>query len=746
MNEAKTKRTMRAGREFAVACALAVVTALPAQAIAGNDEGVQIRALSTRPFAVSGGDVLLEVRAPRHLRARDLVVRVNGKDVSDAFFSDGDAKLTGLVTGLKDGRNVVTVSARYQHRNVYFDKLELTNFATSGEIFAPHQRPWICETEASGLAAPPAQGPCSAPARYEWFYRTTAGTFAPLASLARPFPADLAQTTTIDGNTVDYIVRVESGVINESIYRIAILDDPTNPIADPWTKGGKRPGPGWNGKLTWPFGGGASPAFRSGRNAVTSALQDIPLSLGFAVAFGTRNTFGTGADDVVSAETLMMIKERFIEQYGLPKFTIGSGGSGGAIQQHLITYNYPGLLDAITPNIPYPDVASIAVDIIDCHLLNHYFNDIANPADWPGSRRAAVDGYAVATSGAGAGQTVCQTGWSGFAEALQDARGAVPNRGFDAVVPLDVRYDPVTNPGGARGTIWDSNVASLGRDRQTGFARSVYDNVGVQYGLHALDSGAITKAEFLDLNESIGGRDVDGNLIARRSVGDRKGIENAYEFGRVTSGERWTLPIIHTRDYRDFNNDIHTRERSFATLARHLRANGTTENLVMWTTPAGGAPGANLAQMALLAHNEWLENILADHSNRPYSLKVIRNKPESLKDACWDATGAKFEERPTLDPSAACNQLFPVHENVRIAAGGPVAGDILKCRLKPVRGSDYSVTFSDAEMARLRSIFPHGVCDWSRPGVGQRELKDAWLAFPRAGRAVSLEREGDRGH
>jgi hypothetical protein len=39
-------------------------------------------------------------------------------------------------------------------------------------------------------------------------------------------------------------VRVESGVIDESIYRIAIIDDPTNPISNPWPSG-KKPGPGW---------------------------------------------------------------------------------------------------------------------------------------------------------------------------------------------------------------------------------------------------------------------------------------------------------------------------------------------------------------------------------------------------------------------------------------------------------------------------------------------------------------------
>jgi hypothetical protein len=352
----------------------------------------------------------------------------------------------------------------------------------------------------------------------------------------------------------------------------------------------------------------------------------------------------------------------------------------------------------------------------------------------------------VATTGAGTGQTVCQTGWSGLAEAWQDARGTVPNRGFDAAVPVALRYDPVTNPGGARGTLWDSNASSLGRDPVTGFARSLYDNVGVQYGLKALDNGDITVAEFLDLNDRIGGRDVDGNIVARRSAGDVRGIANAYAHGRITSGERWTLPIIHTRDYRDFNNDIHTRERSFATLARHQRANGTTDNLVMWTTPTGTAPGVNLPRLALLAHNEWLENIAADRSRLPYAKKVIRNKPATVKDACWDSTGAKFEERPTLDPSARCNQLFPVHENVRIAAGGPWAGDILKCRLKPVRANDYAVTFTAAELARLKAIFPHGVCDWAKPGVGQRALKDTWLSYPRPGRAVSLEDGRDHGH
>ena len=64
-----------------------------------------------------------------------------------------------------------------------------------------------------------------------------------------------------------------------------------------------------------------------------------------------------------------------------------------------------------------------------------------------------------------------------------------------------------------------------------------------------------------------------------------------------------------------------------------------------------------------------------------------------------------------------------------MAAGGPIAGDILKCQLKRVTMSDYAVSFTGAERARLARIFPQGVCDWSRPGVSQQPMTDTWLRF-----------------
>jgi hypothetical protein len=76
-------------------------------------------------------------------------------------------------------------------------------------------------------------------------------------------------------------------------------------------------------------------------------------------------------------------------------------------------------------------------------------------------------------------------------------------------VPPGLRYHPTSNRDGARPTVFDIALSIYGTDPATGFALRPYDNVGVQYGLAALKAGAITMAQFLDLNERIGGYDQD---------------------------------------------------------------------------------------------------------------------------------------------------------------------------------------------------------------------------------------------
>ena len=101
-------------------------------------------------------------------------------------------------------------------------------------------------------------------------------------------PADLAQTTTIDGRTVDYIVRLERGTIDRAVYEIAALHDPASPPS-PFTAE-----PGWNERLVYTFGGGCNVGYHQG-TGTGGVLNDLFLSRGYAVASSSLNVYETTA-------------------------------------------------------------------------------------------------------------------------------------------------------------------------------------------------------------------------------------------------------------------------------------------------------------------------------------------------------------------------------------------------------------------------------------------------------------------
>ena len=85
-----------------------------------------------------------------------------------------------------------------------------------------------------------------------------------------------------------------------------------------------------------------------------------------------------------------MTKERFIEGYGVPLYTVGVGGSGGTIQQYVYAQRHPGvIIDAAIPQYSYPDMVTQTIHVGDCELLEHYMDvtDGANPK-WAGGRTA----------------------------------------------------------------------------------------------------------------------------------------------------------------------------------------------------------------------------------------------------------------------------------------------------------------------------------------------------------------------
>src|SRR6266508_3024141 len=70
---------------------------------------VEIRTLSNRADLVSGGDVFVEVVVPdNHRHGRPVRVKVGRRDVSRAFARRDDGRITGVITGLAVGENVIT--------------------------------------------------------------------------------------------------------------------------------------------------------------------------------------------------------------------------------------------------------------------------------------------------------------------------------------------------------------------------------------------------------------------------------------------------------------------------------------------------------------------------------------------------------------------------------------------------------------------------------------------------------------
>ena len=87
---------------------------------------------------------------------------------------------------------------------------------------------------------------------------------------------------------------------------------------------------------------------------------------------------------------------------------------------------------------------------------------------------------------------------------------------------------------------------------------------------------------------------------------------------------------------------------------------------------------------------------------------------------------------------AKCGEIFPNMTDARIVAGGPITSDIFKCQLKAIDAKDYKVAPNGDQMAQLKAAFPDGVCDWTKPGIGQQAKLVPWAVFTDAGKYAGL--------
>jgi len=662
-----------------------------------------IQVLSGRPELVSGGDALVAVQPPRGTRVKG--IDLEGRDVSRQFTATG-GRYVGLLKGLRPGGNVVGVTlAESGSTNRYY--LRLTNHSIDGPVFAgPQIQPWAC---AAGTKGPK----CSKAASYELFYvpvgmerlgvsaagSGVASSFRPYDPASPPPASFIATTTTQTGATVPFIVRVETGFMDRDEYKIAALYQP----GKPWTA--VKPQSQFNHKLVLTHGASCDTEYTSG--SAPDVMNAAALGAGFVVASHALDNAGHNCNILTQAESLVMTKERVIEQYGTLRYTIGSGCSGGSLVQQQVANAYPGVYQGISPQCSFTDAWSSAQQYVDYLILLKYFQD---PSRWtPGT---AWDPVAI-------GQVL---GHPNIANPLTFTT-AIPNSSDPSRscpgVPDEKVYDPQTNPRGVKCTLQDYMVNLFGK-RPDGFANRGLGNEGIQYGLAGLRQGLLTPQQFVDVNAHVGGIDIKGELSPKRIKGDIDGLKRAYSGGAVNSGNN--LDKVAIIDLRGPDpGAFHDVYRTYVMRARLLRNFGTAANQVLWRGQVPLIGDANYVDEAIFALDKWLARVEADGRSIPLAQKIIQDKPNDVGDRCTDGAGQSV-------PSEVCDQTVASYSAPRIAAGGPLTDDVLSCQLKPLRRDDYNVTFTDAQWAELKKAFPTGVCDYSRPGIGQRGAI-GWLTF-----------------
>jgi Tannase-like family of unknown function (DUF6351) len=667
----------------------------------GNGGPPRIEVLSNRADLISGGDALVQVVLSNKADPASVSVRLNGTDITSAFAVRPNGAYEGLVTGLAVGKNDLTATAPKGPPA----HITITNHPSGGPVFAgPQVQPWICKTVAGFPAPTDAQ--CDAAPAYSYAYMDAGThTFKAYDPSSPPPAASIATTTTDQSVTVPYIVRLERGAMDRGLYDVAVLDNPSASWS-PWASQ-----PGWNHKVLYQFGGGTAPWHTNG--APQNDLIDLALSRGFLVANNNLNIRGDDANDVVSAEALMMLKEHIVESYGPIRYTIGTGCSGGSIQQYQIAANYPGLLNGIQPNCSFQDSWTTANEVNDCHLLRHYF--AGDPSFSTAEQAAVMD---VRDPG------VC-TAWD-----LSFAPVGIPSRVSNCNLQGTPLASQVYPSGPVRCTVQDYQSAIWGFRPQDGFARSPYSNVGIQYGLNALNAGTITPQQFVNLNAGVGGTDIDLNFTAARTGPDLVAQKIAYRTGQVTNArELANVPIIDLRGSEKSFNDIHTDYHSYVLRARLDAANHTHANQLIWTwdaalTPTNITPPPSIALQSFLTIDKWLSNIESDTGHQPLRKKVIADKPSGATDECF--LGATLT--PSTDP-ATCATAFPHYGDARLAAGESTVDNAMACRLEALDPSSYHVAFTSAQWTALQAAFPNGVCDWNAPPVGWQPHSIPWLTY-----------------
>lgn len=199
-----------------------------------------------------------------------------------------------------------------------------------------------------------------------------------------------------------------------------------------------------------------------------------------------------------------------------------------------------------------------------------------------------------------------------------------------------------------------------------------------------------------------------------------------YADGLLSYGDNLAqIPIIDTRT--DDQTDLHRNVYRNIVRARIDRAAGSHANQVFWFEPLelpSGMPTPLMTDKTFDVMDQWLSAIETDKSAKSHYSKVIADKPAAAKDGCFLSEVAV--------PQTLCNAVTAKQTLARMVAGMPMTADVLKCSLKPLsraRHAAEGIVFTNAQWAAMQTTFPQGVCDYSKPGVGQTPPIGSWLSY-----------------
>ena len=677
---------------------------------------LKIQVLSNRADLISAGDALVAISHAKGVKPADISVKLGGRDITEAFAQRENGRFEGLVTGLELGGNKL----RALLPDGRGAQITITNHPNGGPVFSgPQIQPWKCQATAKDAQ-------CNEPVKYEFQYMSQAGSWQSYDP-SNP-PSDVQTTTTDQGKTVPFVIRTETGYQDRDQYTISVLYDPKKP----WTAW--APQAQWNHKLLITHGASCGIEHQSGTAPSTTgdtvgvpggpsvgASPTTALGRGFAVMSTALDNSGHNCNLVTQAESLVMAKERLVEQYGQIRYTIGTGCSGGSLAQQHIANAYPGIYQGILPQCSFPDAWSTGQQLAAYNLLRRY---LENPSEWaPGVAWDPVSIGAVEGHPNHVNSIVFDSVyWTDL---------GVPDDGC-AGVPTDQDYNAQTNPGGVRCTLADYMINVFGprppslwgpaeKKLGHGFAGLPLGDEGVQFGLRALQKGQITPAQFVDLNAKVGGVDVDINHTPDRLQANQPALRRAYRSGAINSTNNMKgLAIIDLRGPDP--GAFHDAYRSWAIRARLEREEGHfPKNHVIWFGQAPLIGDPNYTTEGLLAMDRWLSKVEADKRKVSLERKVADDKPSDITDRCSQISGVEQVDVPGVGKVCQLDAVQTKFSTPAMVAGESIATDTNECQLKPLRQSDYyPITFSDDQWKQLQTAFPTGVCDWSKPGVDQQ--------------------------